>query len=188
MYDETNEDQDAALAGSLLLAHPHLEDSNFACSVVLMTTHEEGGSVGVVLNKNTGKCLGAFSDEFEKYGLTDVPVYEGGPVEPNHIIIAAWKLSPEEGQFQLYFGLDPAVAQSKMLGDPDLTVRAFKGYSGWSDGQLLGELEANTWVVTDVDGELLDKMEGRELWRNLIMEVNPELGMVSLEPEMPERN
>lgn len=187
MYDETKEDS-IDLAGSLLLAHPHLRDPNFACSVVLMTTHEQEGSLGVVLNQRTGERLGQLSREFQDCGLGDVPVYVGGPVNPNQIILAAWKMLPDEGQFQLYFGLEPVVAQSKMQTDPDLVFRAFKGYSGWGKGQLLGELEDNAWVVADIDADSISLYDGRELWRHLIMEVNPELGLLSLEPKEPESN
>jgi len=187
MYDETNEDT-IHLAGSLLLAHPHLKDPNFACSVVLLTTHEEGGSLGVVLNRATGERLGQLSEEFESCGLGEVPVYVGGPVNQNQIILAAWKLLPEERQFQLYFGMEPLVAQSKMQTDPDLEFRAFKGYSGWSEGQLLGELEDNAWVVAEVDAESISTRQGQSLWRHLITEVNPELGLMSMEPENPDSN
>lgn len=187
MYDETKED-DIDLAGSLLLAHPHLKDPNFSCSVILMTAHEREGSLGVVLNKSFGKRLGELSDEFAQVGLGDVPVYVGGPVNQNQIIIAAWKKIPEEGQFQLYFGLEPLIAQSKMQTDPDLVFRAFKGYSGWGEGQLLGELEDNAWVVAEVDADSLTRLEGDSLWRHLIIGVNPELGLIALEPDEPESN
>lgn len=187
MYDETH-DESESLAGSLLLAHPHLKDPNFASSVVLLTQHEDSGSLGVVLNQSTGKRLEELSSEFSDCGLGDVPVYEGGPVAENQIILAAWKLVPELGQFQLYFGMEPLVAQSKREADPDLVFRAFKGYSGWSEGQLLGELESNAWVVSDVDAESISERDGLDLWRHLITEVNPELGLLAGVPEDPEIN
>lgn len=187
MYNETKDDN-LSLAGSLLLAHPHLQDVNFARSVVLMTAHENAGSLGVVLNYSTGKRLGELSSEFKDSGLANVPVYVGGPVNREQIIIAAWKALPEEGQFKLYFGLEPVIAQSKMETDPDLEFRAFQGYSGWGEGQLVDELEDNAWVVADIDTEILTSYEGPELWKQLIMDVNPELGIISLEPESPESN
>lgn len=187
MYDETHDDSDV-LAGSLLLAHPDLNDPNFSSSVVLLTQHEDSGSLGVVLNQGTGESLGQLSSEFNDCGLGDVPVYVGGPVAQNQIILAAWKLVPEKGQFQLYFGMEPSAAQSKRDEDPDLVFRAFKGYSGWTEGQLLGELEANAWVVSDVDAISISERDGADLWRHLITEVNPELGLQALVPEDPASN
>lgn len=187
MYDDTQEET-SQLAGSLLLAHPHLKDPNFASSVVLLTQHEEEGSLGVVLNQSTGERLGQLSSEFHNCGLGEVPVYVGGPVNQNQIILAAWKLQRELGQFQLFFGMEPDVARTKMEEDPDLVFRAFKGYAGWTEGQLMGELDANAWVVSDVDAESISNREGTDLWRHLIMEVNPELGLLSLVPEDPDSN
>lgn len=187
MYDETY-DETEPLAGSLLIAHPSLKDPNFASSVVLLTQHEESGSLGVVLNQSTGKCLEDLSSEFSIGGLGQVPVYVGGPVNPNQIILAAWKHSPEQGQFQLYFGMEPVVAQSKMEEDPDLVFRAFKGYSGWSEGQLAGELNSDVWVISDVDADSISSMEGQDLWRYLILESNPELGLLTRVPEDLELN
>jgi putative transcriptional regulator len=37
----------SALAGSLLLAHPALRDPNFRHSVILLSTHEASGAMGV---------------------------------------------------------------------------------------------------------------------------------------------
>ena len=56
------------------------------------------------------------------------------------------------------------------------------------EGQLFSELEDNAWVVTEVDGEMLAKLEGHQLWRNLIMAVKPELELISFEPEDPDSN
>lgn len=187
MYDETHEES-TELAGSLLLAHPHLKDPNFASSVVLLTRHEQSGSLGVVLNQSTGERLGQLSSDFEACGLGAVPVYVGGPVNPNQIILAAWKLMPDSSQFHLYFGMEPIVAQSKMEADPELVFRAFKGYSGWSEGQLLGELESNAWVVSEVDAESISSKDGQALWLHLMMEVNPELGLLALVPKDPDSN
>ncbi|MBC2604744.1 YqgE/AlgH family protein [Pelagicoccus albus] len=187
MYDETQDDSEP-LVGSLLLAHPHLKDPNFESSVVLLTQHETEGSLGVVLNQGTGECLAELSSDFAAQGLGDIPVYVGGPVNQNQIILAAWKLLPDQGQFQLHFGMEPTVASSKKQTDPDLVFRAFKGYSGWSEGQLVGELESNAWVVSDVDADSMSKLEGPDLWRHLMMEANPELGLLTLLPEDPDSN
>lgn len=187
MRDETK-GNDINLAGSLLLAHPHLKDPHFTKSVVLMTAHEEEGSVGVVINSPTGMTLREVSDEFEQYELGEVPLYVGGPVSQEQIILAGWSISPDEGEFRLFFGLEPLVAQSKKASEENFTLRAYKGYAGWGKGQLLGELQANAWVVSEMDGLAVDTLEGDGLWRHIIMKINPELGLIALEPDSPESN
>lgn len=176
------------LSGSLLLAHPHLKDPNFVRSVILMTTHEEEGSLGVVINKSAGLVLREVNPEFDNYGLGDVPLYIGGPVCQDQVLMAAWKVLPETNEFKLYFGLDPETAQRKREEDSKLELRAFRGYSGWGKGQLLSEIYDNAWVVSSVDGFALTKLAGDRLWRKVIMNINLELGLLSMAPDAPEWN
>ena len=53
-----------SLVGHLLVATPSLRDPNFDRTVVLLVAHEEGGALGVVLNRATevpvGEVLGAW--------------------------------------------------------------------------------------------------------------------------------
>ena len=154
MFQEGHSDE-FEIPGSLMLAHPQLRDPNFARSVVLMTAHEDEGSVGVVVNRSAGMNLGEVDDSFADFGLEDVPLYIGGPVATDRVILAAWKVDPIINEFRLYFGLEPNKAQEKRLEDPDLRFRAFRGYSGWDKDQLTGELSDNAWVVSDMDGYAL---------------------------------
>lgn len=187
MYDESKADI-TDMAGSLLLAHPHLKDANFLHSVILMTTHEEEGSLGVMLNKNSGLLLHEVNSEFADYGLGDVPLYNGGPVGTDQIILAGWELLVETNQFKLSFGMNPEVAQQKMIQSPSMNMRAFRGYSGWDAGQLIEELDANAWVVAQMNGEAISEMEGDALWRHLIMDINPELGLLTFAPDEEDEN
>src|SRR3954469_11144112 len=90
-----------SLAGSLLLAHPSLRDPNFRRTVILMSVHNPEGAMGVVLNRPTSRRLGEINDEFSVGPLASVPVFEGGPVETEQVILAAWQ-AHEDG-FKLYF-------------------------------------------------------------------------------------
>ena len=80
-----------SLAGSLLVAHPSLRDPNFRRTVILMTTHGEDGAMGVVLNRPLLKRLGQLGGDFALGELSDVPIFSGGPVQTEQLIIAAWK-------------------------------------------------------------------------------------------------
>lgn len=176
------------IPGSLMLAHPHLKDPNFARSVVLMTAHEEEGSLGIVVNRSAGMTLGEVDDSFADFGLDDVPLYIGGPVASERVILAAWKVDPVAEEFRLFFGMEPEKAQAKRKEDPDLSFRAFRGYAGWDKTQLEGELSDNAWVVSEMDGYALTHLGGDELWRYVIMNINLELGLMSMAPDLPERN
>jgi len=181
-------DESFNIAGSLMLAHPHLKDPNFVRSVILMTAHQEEGSLGVVVNKSSGLNLGEIDSGFADFGLENVPLYIGGPVSSDQVLLAAWKVDPPLGEFKLYFGLDPATAREKLDEDPLLNLRAFRGYAGWGKGQLESELSDNAWIVSSMDGHALTKFEGDDLWRHVIININLELGLLSLAPENPEMN
>lgn len=175
------------LAGSLLLAHPKLRDPNFARAVVLLSLHNNEGAMGVVLNRPMGKTLADLGPEFGRSELAKVPVYCGGPVNPAQLLLVAWQTTSFDGTFKLYFGLDPQKLQ-ELMDETTLEVRAFLGYSGWSAGQLEGEMKGNTWLVSPVPAELLGRLDGEDLWRRVVGGISPEWRVIVDEPEDPSKN
>src|SRR6185369_14655942 len=93
------------MAGSLLLAHPALRDPNFRRCVVLMSAHSAEGAMGVVLNRPLGKRLGQLSGDFALGGLAGVELFNGGPVQNEQLVLAAWQLRADG--FRLHFGIEP---------------------------------------------------------------------------------
>ena len=170
------------LAGSLLLAHPAMHDPNFRRSVVLLSAHGDDGAMGVVLNRPLGKQLGDLNAQFAASPLAGVPVYQGGPVQTEQLILAAWQPEPLESSFRFYFGIDVDKAET-LQGEEGVRLRAFLGYSGWSKGQLENELRHNTWVITPVSTELLEHNEGQGLWRAILGGLSPEWKLMAGEPE-----
>ncbi len=175
------------LAGSLLLAHPAMRDPNFHRSVVLLSTHGDDGAMGVVLNRPLGKKLGDLNAQFAASPLAPVPVYRGGPVQTEQLILAAWQADPLATGYRLYFGIDVDKAEV-LQKEEGVRLRAFLGYSGWSKGQLENELRHHTWVVTPVSPDLLDKAEGQGLWRTILGGLSPEWKLLAGEPEDPGTN
>ncbi len=188
MFDPHNDDDDVRLPGSLMAAHPQLKDPNFVRSVILMTSDEEEGSLGVVVNKSAGLTLSEVDPSFNDFGLGDVPLFIGGPVGEDQIILAGWRTDAEAGQFNLFFGLEPSAAQARWEADPSLKIRAYRGYAGWGKGQLDEELSSNAWVLSEMDSYALSELQGERLWRHVILSNNLELGLMSLAPEPPDLN
>ncbi len=175
------------LAGSLLLAHPKLRDPNFARTVVLMSLHNAEGAMGVVLNRPMGKTLADLGPEFRRSELAQVPVYCGGPVNPEQLILVAWQTTSLDGTFKLYFGLAPDKLR-ELMGETALEVRAFLGYSGWTGGQLESEMKQDTWLVSPVPAELLGRLDGLDLWKRIVGGLGPEWRVIVDEPEDPSQN
>jgi putative transcriptional regulator len=174
-----------SLAGQLLVAHPRLRDPNFHRAVVLMTAHGAEGAMGMVLNRPMNKMLGELGGDFALGPLSGVPLFRGGPVQMEQLVLAAWRVN--EVGFQLHLGIDP-VRAGGMLGEDHTHLRAFFGYSGWGKGQLEKELEHNTWIVADAPTDLFDQTGDVSLWRSVLRQEGPEWRMLADEPEHPEAN
>lgn len=173
------------LAGSLLLAHPSMRDPNFRRSVVLMSAHNAEGAMGVVLNRPMGKRLGELSGDFALGGLAKVPLYHGGPVQTDQLVLAAWQV--RDDGFRLHFGIEPDKAL-QLLEEEGTHVRGFLGYSGWSAGQLENEMKLRTWIVADVPEDLLTHTQDDSLWRTVLGREGIEWRLLANEPEHPEQN
>ncbi len=176
-----------SFAGQLLLAHPVLREPSFRRTVILMSTHNEEGAMGVILNRPLGRQLGELNTEFALGPLAGVPLYSGGPVQPEQLIIVSWQWLEAEAAFQLQFGLDPEKA-AELIGTPGVVVRAFLGYAGWGRGQLENEMKHDTWFASTVEGELLEQADGDALWRSILGALDPELKLLADEPDDPTVN
>jgi putative transcriptional regulator len=173
------------LAGSLLLAHPSMKDPNFRRSVILMSVHNAEGAMGVVLNRPLGKRLGELTGDFALGPLASVPLFTGGPVQNEQLVLAAWQTRADG--FRLHFGIEPDKAL-QLLAEDDTHVRGFLGYSGWSGGQLENEMKHGTWVVADVPEDLLTHPQDDTLWRAVLGREGAEWRLLANEPEHPEEN
>lgn len=176
----------SSLAGSLLLAHPALREGTFKRSVILMSAHDAQGSLGVIINRPLGRRLDDLSPDFALGPLGPVPLYQGGPVETEKLLLAAWRWEAS-GDFELQFGVDPEKA-GELISRPGYTVRGYLGYSGWSKGQLESEMRRNTWFVAAPAHYNLAAEDGSALWRMILGSLDPELKLLADEPENPALN
>ena len=68
-------------AGMLLVATPQLLDPNFADTVVLMLDVDEGGALGVVLNRPSGVPVAEVLETWGEIASEPEVLFRGGPVE-----------------------------------------------------------------------------------------------------------
>lgn len=177
-----------SVAGQLLGAHPGLLDPNFIGSVILVSAHMPSeGALGVIINRPMNKVLSDLKPEVEGDVLRNLPVYAGGPVSRNELLLAAWKWEAAQQNFRLYFGVDPEKLASLLKEDPTLEGRAFLGYSGWSAGQLEHELERSDWVVGPFMHQF-GKTSPGSLWKTFMKEHRPDLGNLIEFPDDPSLN
>lgn len=184
-----DDNAEGSLAGMMLLSHPVLRDKNFKRSAVLLAAHSpKDGAMGVIINRPLGKTLGEVDEKFALTPLANIPLYDGGPVEPDRVIFAGWHWEVAQRRFQLHFGIEREFAEQVLRDDPCAHMRGFLGYAGWEKAQLEGELAANAWAVSKVDAKLLDTVDGVDFWRAMLAKTSPELHLLSESPDDPENN
>ncbi|HWA08928.1 MAG TPA: YqgE/AlgH family protein [Opitutaceae bacterium] len=188
MRERSNRSRKAAPkshAGSLLLAHPSMRDPNFRRTVILMSVHNAETAMGVVLNRPLGRRLGEFNGDFSIGPLASVPVYQGGPVQAEQMLLVAWEKQADG--IRVHFGLEPDRA-IQLAGDGRAEIRAFLGYSGWAAGQLERELRRDTWVVAPTPDDLLSHPQDESLWRRVLGGISLDWRLLADEPEDSELN
>jgi len=188
MRDLGKQSSSLSLSGSVLIAHPELSDPNFSKTVILVSVHEDDGSIGLVLNRPIDGTLGEHAEQFQTSPLGKLPVYIGGPVNHDELIICAWKWTEEGSVFRLYFGITPEKALELLATEPGLEMRAFLGYAGWGENQLEGEIDENAWVVGPVNPSIVQAHAEVELWKAFLTAVQPELGLLGDAPGDPSLN
>ena len=65
----------------------------------------------------------------------------------------------------------------------------FLGYSGWSAGQLLVEIEQNTWIVSDkYDVDLIFGGHHNEMWKKALKQLGGRYALYAKYPSDPRLN
>src|SRR5438045_9378697 len=87
-----------SLAGSLLVAHPNMLDPNFRRTVLFISVHDPNdGALGVIINRPLDRQVADLVTETPPEGLSEVPVFLGGPVGKNQLTFAACEWQKGEG-------------------------------------------------------------------------------------------
>ena len=158
--------------GRILISEPFLQDAYFQRSVVLLVEHNSKGSMGFVLNKKTGLWVNDFFDGFENVPL--MPIYLGGPVSSTHLffIHSLGEIIPDSIRIDdnLFFDGDfeSLIYYIKSGQHFEGKIKFFLGYSGWTENQLEGELDQDSWLVSKPSGRNLLLAEGETFWKNSI--------------------
>jgi putative transcriptional regulator len=138
--------------------------------VVFVSMHDgEAGAFGVILNRPSGRRLSDLMPDQDLGLLSMVPVYLGGPVATDQLLLAAfrWEETPVGGAWTWRHDLTFESA-GEVVQEEGTILRVFAGYSGWSPGQLEKELGTNTWVPHAPDEHILEPDVVEVLWKGLL--------------------
>lgn len=179
-------DFDTDLVGKLLIAMPTMEDTRFARSVVYICSHDEEGTMGLIVNKPTPAIT--FDALMEQLSIgvardtSDLGVYFGGPVEHGRgFVLHSADYVTGDGTTQSHRGIAMS-ATIEVLQDlaadtgPSAALLTL-GYAGWGAGQLRDEINQNAWLTCDASHDLVFDRPSDDKWDAALASigVSPEL-------------
>ena len=177
-------------AGRLLVATPLLTDPNFQRSVVYLLEHDEGGSVGVIVNRPSRTPVGQVLPVWHEAMCGPPVVFGGGPVQPDGALCLGRAAAEVAGTRRVVDG----VCTVDLDGDVHAVVagttglRVFAGHAGWSPDQLAGEIAEGAWWVLPGTAEDVFSADPRPLWARVLRRQPPPLSLLSTFPPDPQLN
>jgi putative transcriptional regulator len=176
------------LRGQLLIAGPKLWDPNFRRTVVLIGQHDEGGAVGVVLNRVADLSVSEAAPELAPLAVDD-RLFLGGPVQPEAAVVIAEVGDPDRVEVVAFDSVG-------FLGreDPEDVggigrARVFAGYAGWGAGQLEAEIaEDGSWIVEPAVADDVFAPDPDRLWSRVVRRKGREYQMLATMPYDPSMN
>ena len=169
----------SSIKNNFLVATDKMRDPKFKNTVVVMLDNDESGAFGLVINKPLASMpLGSLIKKLEnknseknKLYNIKVPVYWGGPVEENIILVLHSKeyqvkntkkykgISVSSG-YKILFEIADEKGPKKSL--------ILIGHSGWGSGQLEGEMEGEGWILSEINTDLIFGTDNANKWLKAI--------------------
>lgn len=161
----------AWLRGHFLVASPHLPDSNFARSVVLLVEHQADGALGVIVNRLTAVPLEQFWKRLSQEA-TAAPADQflslGGPVEGQAMCLHTHAAAAESEILPGLFLSTQVDKILKVMRYKRGSYRIFWGYAGWGPGQLEAELKVGGWLIAPATVQQVFRADPELLWQQVM--------------------
>ena len=154
--------------------------------------------MGFILNRPMHESLGELAES--PMDLAAVPVFEGGPVERQNLILTLllWKGTGvhfqslgEEDLAQLDHKEDSKEDQDD-APDHDQNLRAFTGYAGWTAGQLEQEIAEQSWHLLKPTADMLHPLstteDGITRWKAIMKKLGSMHHLLAQAPDDPGMN
>ncbi len=141
-------------AGTLLLANTDLLEPTFRRSVIYVVEHNDGGTLGVVLNRPSETAVHNVLPQWSDLAVKPKTMFIGGPVKRDAALcLGTLRIGAEPDGMAGLRHIAGRIVMVDLDADPDLIatvvegVRIYAGYSGWTIGQLEGEITRDDWIV-----------------------------------------
>jgi putative transcriptional regulator len=182
-------------AGTLLLANTDLHEPTFRRTVIYIVEHNDGGTLGVVLNRPSETAVYNVLPQWAKLAAKPKTMFIGGPVKRDAALcLTVLRVGAVPDDVSGLRHVAGRMAMVDLDADPDSIapqvegVRIFAGYSGWTIGQLEGEIERNDWIVLSaLPSDVL--IEPRvDLWGRVLRRQPQPLSLLATHPIDVSRN
>lgn len=182
-------------AGTMLLANTDLMEPTFRRSVIYVVEHNDGGTLGVVLNRTSETAVYNVLPQWAKLATKPKTMFIGGPVKRDAALcLAALRVGVDPNDAPGLRHVQGRIAMVDLDAEPDSIapmvegVRIFAGYSGWTIGQLEGEIERDDWIVLSaMPADVL--VEPRvDLWSRVLRRQPMPLSLLATHPIDLSRN
>ena len=182
-------DQNRFLTNQFLIAMPALADPNFFHSVTYICEHTNEGAMGIVINKplelRLDEILHHMKIPVTGRRPTELPVFLGGPVQPERGFIVHERERDREWENTITITDELAVTTSRdILEDIASDNGPWKlivalGYAGWGPGQLEREMSENAWLSCPSDRHVLFDTPSEQRWEAAAALLGVDLNLLS---------
>lgn len=180
--------------GSFLIANPVLPDPNFSRTVVLLCKHNDEGSFGLVINRNSGLKSSEVFASSELLAGHECDVFIGGPVSPSQVFYLVRSPHPLPEMEEVCPGVHMGMSW-EALGDilpdfenPNENLRFYMGYSGWGSDQLDGEMSQRSWLTCDAADRFVFTASEQNIWPEVVRSLGPKYEYLLHAPVDPRNN
>ncbi len=194
-----------SLENQLLIAMPSLGDPYFNKTVTYICEHNEEGAMGLIINLPVNITLSDLLKQIEPDDEAEAQVLEssqedldnatdatnsleqlvlsGGPISQQrgfvlHSAQQGWSSSLSlNNEFMITTSKDILLALGTDKAPEQFIVTL--GYAGWGPGQLEEEMQANSWLTTPVDADILFKTPIEQRWKKATEKLGIDLAHLS---------
>lgn len=175
------------LTNQFLIAMPALDDPNFARTVTYVCAHNEGGAMGIVINRplklELGDVFSQMQIEAKDPAIVSQIVYQGGPVHRDRGFIIH-RPALDFGS-TIKVSDDIAISTSREIlaaisrGEGPTETLVALGYAGWGAGQLEQEIQQNAWLSGPASLEVIFSDPPAQRWERAAARLGVDLGLLS---------
>ncbi len=169
-----------SLAGKFLIASPNISDPRFSQTLIYMISDTFEGSMGVIINKpainlNLSEMYVDFN-EYEVNKDSEYNIHYGGPVEfDKGFVLHSNDYKSDEKKTilknNLVLSSNKRILKDLSLGKGPSKFIVLIGYAGWSSQQLNKELRENSWLIANVNKNILFSKNYDLKWKNAMKTV-----------------